>query len=562
MSLFENIDNARSRAARTKKSKPLPEPDTYQRVIRDDFRAGLRAMCVDAAPGSGKTTLLQMLAEIILQDELLPEGEKAVFLAFNTKIVKALKKVLPDIFDIRTVNSLGYLICRENIEGLQFEPKKYEDLIRRIVDDLKIPSPAKRRDLLERLTACTELHVGHNLGLNIPQDDWVEVMIGVDAPVLGAEEALYQLTLRVLRQGLKMLQDEKIVSFLDQTLAPSVFGWRLAQPYRYLLVDELQDLDRASLNLLQAATTPESRIVGVGDQRQSLYSFKGADANAIDHFAELFGAERRPLSICYRCPANHVAFAAPYTDNIEPAPQAMDGVLEDIEHNDLLRRAQIGDLILCRENAPLVTVCYDLVRQGTPALIQGRDLSRTLVAFARDAATWDGQKVDRTKASDGLALVEMFEKINAYGESLYTKMLRRAERDGRPADMQLAGLADKISVLSLVLEQGGAQTLGELIDDIRRLFRGKPEESVVLATIHGAKGLEADHIYIVAPELLPHPRAKTVQAQEAERCVMLVAFTRARKSLRIVRPQDGEDPGSLIPEALVRHEEPVTAQAS
>jgi superfamily II DNA or RNA helicase len=69
MSLFEHIDNARSRAARTKKSKPLPEPDTYQRVIRDDFRAGLRAMCVDAAPGSGKTTLLQMLAEIILQDE-------------------------------------------------------------------------------------------------------------------------------------------------------------------------------------------------------------------------------------------------------------------------------------------------------------------------------------------------------------------------------------------------------------------------------------------------------------------------------------------------------------
>lgn len=144
----------------------------------------------------------------------------------------------------------------------------------------------------------------------------------VDAPILGAETALHTLTLKVLRRGLKLLQDGRVMSFTDQVLAPGVFGWRLGTPYRFLLVDELQDLSRAHLGLLQAATDEHTRVVGVGDQSQSIYGFNGADQDSMRHFTELFGAIRRPLSITYRCPWRHVALARRVGQALEAAPGA------------------------------------------------------------------------------------------------------------------------------------------------------------------------------------------------------------------------------------------------
>jgi hypothetical protein len=49
-----------------------------------------------------------------------------------------------------------------------------------------------------------------------------------------------------------------------------------------------------------------------------------------------------------------------------------------------------------------------------------------------------------------------------------------------------------------------------------------------------AKGMEADHIYLIMPELLPHPLAKKDWEKVQERNLKFIAYTRNRKSLRIV----------------------------
>lgn len=82
--------------------------------------------------------------------------------------------------------------------------------------------------------------------------------------------------------------------------------------------------------------------------------------------------------------------------------------------------------------------------------------------------------------------------------------------------MRLAGLADRLSVVTPVLKVGDAQTLGQLVADIRLLFQGDPERSVVLSTVHRAKEQEAEHGFIQEPDLLPHPRARTTQALRVE----------------------------------------------
>lgn len=550
MTLFDHLETVRRGTKLTVREKRTPSP--YQQAILDDVRTGLRAITVGATAGSGKTSLLEMIAEVLDEPGThTGTGETTAvtgpvgFLAFNQHIVKELKKRLSATFDIRTVSSLGHKICTEHLPGLKFEPRKYEDLTREIVQGAGVPSPAARRELQDRLTACLDLHVGHALGLDIALPDWAAAMDAVDAPILGAEELLHTLTLRTLRQGLQMLQEQQVMSFTDQVLAPTTFGWRLGTPYAFLLVDELQDLSAAQLGLLQLATDEHTRLVGVGDQDQSLYAFNGADVDSMANFTRLFGAVERPLSITYRCPERHVQLARPFTQAIEAAPGAKQGTLDDLTGDEFLSLARPGDLALCRTNAPLIDWCYRLINAGIPAIVRGRDLARSLTALARDAATFDGKRVHRDQAKDSLALTDFSGKLNAYADHLSAKIQREAEAQGRDPDMRIASLADRLTALMNTFDEAKADTLGDLITGIRTLFNGDPERSVVLSTVHRAKGLEADRVFILEPGLLPHPKARTPQAVDAERCLQFVAFTRSKRDLYFV---DAEE--SRIPEGL------------
>ncbi|AFD27284.1 UvrD/REP helicase (plasmid) [Deinococcus gobiensis I-0] len=540
--LFDDLEPAQRGKKMTIRAKRTPSH--YQQAVLDDISAGVQAVLVSATAGSGKTSLLEMIATHLKGQALLPKGAKVGFLSYNQHIAKALRQVIPPEFDVRTVNSLGDQIIRLNLAGTKFEPEKYRQIVQGVVDGAGIASPAARRELRERLTSTVELHVGHDLGLRPDFAQWVEVMLEVDAPIMGAEDALYRFTSKVLREGLVALRDAHVRSFLDQVLAPSVFGWTLPQPYDFLLVDELQDLSRGQLNLMQAATSTHSRVVGVGDRHQSLYAFNGADTQSLPRFTALFGAVERPLSITYRCPRKHVALARHYTDAIEAAPQAQEGLLEDLSSEQFVDLVRPGDLVLCRTNAPLVEWCYRLIAERKPAMVRGRDLAKTLVAFARDAATFNGTKPCREKLQDRLPVntPAFLAQLNAYAEVLAQKYTREAERDGKEPDMRIAALADRIQAVLLVLEKSGAQTLNDLVEAIRLLCAGDPERSIVLTTVHGAKGLEAKRVFIVEPDLLPHPKATSAQAQETERCVQFVAFTRAKEALYFVDPSESRLP--------------------
>lgn len=541
LSLFENLEVARQ--GKKTVVRPKREPSRYQQAILEAVQRKDYNLKVNATAGSGKTTLLEMIAQTLS----VAPGEKAAFLAYNLHIVKELKKVIPPVYDIRTVNSLGHLICTSNLPGVKFEPHKYRDLTREVIKAAEIPSPAARKELEERLETTLQLHVGHALPLKITQEEWSEIMYNLDAPIGGSERTLWILTRRILKEGLVMLRDQQVLSFLDQSYAPYFFGWTLPEPYRYILVDEVQDLSKAQLAILQAATGPDTLIVGVGDENQSIYGFSGADSESMKNFSEVFNALELPLSITYRCPRRHVELARHYTTQIEAAPGAPEGTLEDISTEEFRAQVSPGDLVLCRTTAPLVEHFYGLVSQGTPAVVRGRDLCRSLVAFARDVATWDIQRKrsERKTLSDSLSMAEFMDKLTDYTATQQEKITEQAQREETSPDARLNVLMDKFGALSLVLEQEEVATLGEYIQNIRRLFEGKPEDSVVLSTVHRAKGLETDNVYIIRPDLLPFPRAKSEKELQSERCLEFVAYTRARKALYFVDAEESKIPAGL-----------------
>jgi len=75
----------------------------------------------------------------------------------------------------------------------------------------------------------------------------------------------------------------------------------LASRHRHIVVDEYQDVNRASVRLLQQLCQPGNRIWVVGDARQSIYRFRGASSANMASFATDFsGAEAAPLAVNYR----------------------------------------------------------------------------------------------------------------------------------------------------------------------------------------------------------------------------------------------------------------------
>ena len=80
---------------------------------------------------------------------------------------------------------------------------------------------------------------------------------------------------------------------------------RYRSPFRYILVDEFQDISPARARLLKALLdqSPAARLFAVGDDWQAIFRFAGSDIAVMRDFGERFGAsERIDLETTFRCP--------------------------------------------------------------------------------------------------------------------------------------------------------------------------------------------------------------------------------------------------------------------
>src|SRR5258708_36261347 len=83
-----------------------------------------------------------------------------------------------------------------------------------------------------------------------------------------------------------------IIDFDDMILFPLVKNLRVKFGKDLLFLDEAQDLSRARQALAKKFIKPGGRIVIVGDDRQAIYGFSGADAAALDNLTESMQAIR------------------------------------------------------------------------------------------------------------------------------------------------------------------------------------------------------------------------------------------------------------------------------
>jgi len=300
--------------------------------------------------------------------------------------------------------------------------------------------------------------------------------------------------------------------------------------YDILLVDEYQDLNRCQQELLLRAAI---RMVVIGDPRQAIYGFAGADAQSVDRMKTVLsqrpgGLEVLPLSVTYRCGKNIVKEAQKIVGETYQAHESnADGKVLKLsispstnpDHPYYLPYVKENDMVLCRYNAPLVGQFFKLLAEDKRVKILGKNIGEQLITLIKR------MKVDT--ASEMLVQLEQWRD----------DMIRIEAARKVPSDTKIEMYRDQYECVETIVESKNFRKCDEVVQFISSMFDDEAGTGIIrLSSIHKAKGLEADNVFILIPTgcELPSKRAKTAWQKTQEDNLAYVAVTRAKKVLAFV----------------------------
>lgn len=454
-----------------------------------------RHLVVKADAGSGKTTTaLQAL-------DLLPRGKQILFSCFNKSIATELGRRAPAWVRVGTLHSVGFNSLKKH---LPLKPEVDDGKVWNIIKEL-MPNPEHRplHSVVRKLVSLVKATLTDPMDLTTMN----ELVTHYDIELNGNAKIILEVTPQVIKLCLERLY---VIDYDDMIWLPIVMDLPLAH-YDWLFVDECQDLNACQLELVTRLVNSTGHIVAIGDEKQSIYGFRGADVDAIPNIIERLEADVLSLGISYRNSTailDHVKKELPFVTT-EATPWAGEGIVDSTSYSRLMQYAQDGNLVLCRVNAPLVKACYSFIRQGRKAVIRGRDIGKSLLAF-----------IDKLKPVD---LHDLLKNLAAYKYDQAEKLAAM----GKEARIQ--ALYDRCDTLEALCED--TKDLLDLRRNIEKIFNDVQKQGIILSSVHRAKGDEADRVYILEPGLMPHPLAKADWQIEQEMNIKYVALTRAKTQL-------------------------------
>lgn len=480
-----------NKAPIVKKPRKVCEWSDYQIAIFKDIATGTGNTQIDAFAGSGKSSSIQ---EGLYH---MSPGTKALAVAFAKPIQIEMEKYTPEGVDVLTLHSLGFRASRKVFTKVGKPDDKGEKLWGFINADRG--DDPETNEVRENIARAVSLCKGY-LADSPSQID--PILDRHDVDTCGeSRESFITSVIKVLNACKK---DTSRMDFDDMIWFPNIHPIPIDH-YGMVFIDEAQDLNIAQINIALKSAGPTGRVISVGDERQAIYGFRGADSNAIQNIVSRCNSKRLPLSVSYRCARAIVELAQTLVPGIEAAPHAEEGLVSEIGDNQLERLVQPGDFILSRTNAPLLKWCLNLLKARIPANIQGRDLGKTLFAMIK--------KSKASNVDDFLGWLNEWKDIEC-------ERLLKAKRD-------TAVVLDKAECLSVLCE--GTRNLEEVKDNLDKLFKdGDDHSRVILSTTHKAKGLERERCFVLQDT---YKIGKNIE----ESNLAYVAWTRAKMELYLVR---------------------------
>lgn len=469
----------------------------YQTAIFNFVEHGTGHAVIEAVAGSGKTTTIV--------EAIKRTTGSSVFLAFNKSIATEL---VARGVNAKTFHSLCYSPVTRAVGTKTVNQYKLRELVAANFDErdqrlygafaAKLVGLARGEGfgaLVEAGFASVWEDLAEKHGLE-PESDLAELPEGIAAA----------------RRLLELSNASKQVDF-DDLLYLAVRNRITLPKFDWVFVDEAQDTNAVQRALLQKILTPAGRLVAVGDPAQAIYGFRGADSESLANLKSQFHATTLPLSVSYRCAQAIVAEARKHYPVIEAAPTAPDGAVRNLNLQWSNKDFASSDLVVCRNTKPLIGLAYSLLRDRIPCKVLGREI--------------------------GEGLKRLVNRMQAKGlDALVTKLAAYAEREVAKAKNEAAAeaISDRVETLTLLAHElpENKRTIPDLLDVLDQLFNGPAGACVLLATIHKAKGLEADRVWWLNPSLCPSRWARQPWQLQQEVNLQYVAVTRAKRELFLI----------------------------
>ena len=187
-------------------------------------------------------------------------------------------------------------------------------------------------------------------------------------------------------------------------------------------------------------------------------------------------------------------------------------------------------MIICRNTLPLIKLYLELITNGTKAYIKGKDIGSNLINMVENI----GQELLNIDLNEEGVFSELYSTLLNYIEQ--TKTILDISEEDVFETQEFNNLMDSIQCLEIVANN--LKTKNELVEKLKLIFSDESTEGICLSTIHKAKGLEADNVFILNKNLLPSKFVKQDWEMEQEKNLEYVAITRPKKILGFISDRD------------------------
>lgn len=472
-------------------------PTAEQQAVIEAAKSTSDNLIIHALAGAAKTSTLVLIAKALPTTPILS-------LAFNVRINQEMKERLPGNCESLTLNSIGHRTWAQAIgRKLVVNKDKTYTIVRRLVDDLPDHDKAEGYEIIADVIKA----VGHGKQHGyVPNGAFKQL----SPKGLMTDEELFaslpEEPSELMEDLVKVASNQSMVAafggdidYDDQILMPTVFHG-VFPSYPLVLADEVQDF--SELNHAMLKKIIKKRLIAVGDENQSIYAFRGAHAESMSILQQTFSMRRLDLSVCFRCPqlvVQEARFRAPSMVWPEWAE------LGTVSHVGPwgIESLPVDCVILCRNNAPLFRQAVRLLKNGRYPELVGSDVGKRIIKVMT--------KLGPAETPQQAA----YELVDEWVEGKEEKARDKA------------AIYDQAECMKVFIEQG--KTLGDAIAYANHIL--SVSGNIKMMTIHKAKGLEWDNVFILDRNILRMDRGQ-------DKNLLYVAQTRAKKALYYVRTED------------------------
>ncbi len=585
-----------------------------------------------SGPGSGKTRTLTFRVAYLLEKGVDPEN--ILLLTFTKKAAKEMLARIENLIGNKARDVLGgtfhhvgnYYLRKygrelgydNNFTILDQEDSK--NLIKTIIEEVDEEGTLPNAKSIQRF-----ISLATNSSKSILEIVDGQIVDNSAKSVLEEVEKRYQ---KRKKEKNLMDYDDLLTNWLKLLKSPKIKE-KITKRFKYVLVDEYQDTNIIQDSLLNGLSSYHKNLMVVGDDSQSIYSFRAAEIKNILNFSDKYPAKIFRLETNYRSTPQILSLAnciiqnnksklqkslkATKKEGSEPVVACLTSQREQSKFivKKLTEKDSVANsAILFRAHYHAAGLELELAKEGIPYVVRGgtrffeqahvKDMSaflKLLVNF-KDEPSWMRvlKKQDGVGGAYAKRATDVITNFNSQTEITNNKdlilssipskvtpkvkeilelmeMVRSAEKTADGLEKLLQGWykekmeedfdnpRDRMDDLKQLIDLSkDYDNLEEMLSDfaLSEEFKmnNQKKDSLTLSTIHQAKGLEWETVFIISLKegKFPHRKAVEENLIEEERRLFYVAVTRCEKSLFLTYPVF-EKRGSSEPSRFLREVE-------